>query len=119
MTTSPPGTGIGEQQIPAVIEVLSYLVTAARTQLDESPEYAPMRMLTAARRLGDALRPGAAQPLQELIDALDAVPETLTPRRDPDAYRLMVDDLCRDVADCLMALSRDGEDPARGAGAPA
>lgn len=117
MTTSPPQSGIGEQAVPAVIEVLAYLVTSARTQLDESPEYAPMRMLTAARRLGDALRSDAPPPLLDLIAALDAVPETATPRRDPAAYTQMVDGLCRDLADCLLALGRDGR-PAE-AGPPA
>ena len=33
------------------VELLAYLVTAARTQLDEAAEYAPMRLLTAAARL--------------------------------------------------------------------
>ena len=35
--------------------LLAYLVTAARTQVDEAAEYAPMRLLTAARRLGAAM----------------------------------------------------------------
>ena len=30
------------------VELLIYLVTAARTQVDEAAEYAPMRLLTAA-----------------------------------------------------------------------
>ncbi len=29
------------------LEVLAYLVTAARTQLDEAAEYGPLRMMTA------------------------------------------------------------------------
>src|SRR5215217_5443207 len=32
------------------LELLAYLVTAARTQVDEAAEYGPMRLLTAARR---------------------------------------------------------------------
>ncbi|GAA5022893.1 hypothetical protein GCM10023335_55160 [Streptomyces siamensis] len=33
------------------VELPAYLVTAARTQLAEASEYAPMRLLTAAGRL--------------------------------------------------------------------
>ena len=40
------------------VELLAYLVTAARTQLDEAAEYAPMRLLTAA---GPAGRDGRAE----------------------------------------------------------
>lgn len=119
MTTSPPTSGIGEQSVPAVVEVLAYLVTATRTQLDEAAEYAPMRMLTAARRLGDALRPGAPDALLGLLDALDAVPETATPRNDHAGYTLMVDDLCRTLADCLIALTREPQEPAGDGPAPA
>jgi Family of unknown function (DUF6092) len=40
------------------VELLVYLVTAARTQVDEAAEYAPMRLLTAA---GPAGRNGRAE----------------------------------------------------------
>ncbi len=30
------------------VELLAYLVTTARTQVDEAAEYAPMRLLTTA-----------------------------------------------------------------------
>ena len=33
------------------LELLAYLITAARTQVDEAAEYGPLRLLTAARRL--------------------------------------------------------------------
>lgn len=39
----------------AVLEVLAYLVTAARTQVDEAAEYGPMRLLTAAQRIAEHL----------------------------------------------------------------
>jgi hypothetical protein len=32
------------------LELLAYLVTAARTQLDEAAEYGPFRLLTPPRR---------------------------------------------------------------------
>ena len=37
------------------LELLAFLVTAARTQVDEAPEYAPLRLLTAAQRLSAAI----------------------------------------------------------------
>jgi hypothetical protein len=96
--------------IDPFVEVLAYLVTAARTQLDEAAEYAPMRILTAAQRLGDALRPGAPAPLVALIEALDAVPPLGTPRHDPEAYTAMVDSLCAALADCLLALEQPSDE---------
>ena len=35
------------------LEMLAFLVTAARTQLDEAAEYGPLRLLMAAGRLAD------------------------------------------------------------------
>ena len=35
------------------LELLAFLVTAARTQVNEPNEYAPLRLLTAARKVGD------------------------------------------------------------------
>lgn len=91
--------------VDPLVDVLAYLITAARTQLDEAAEYAPMRILTAAQRLGDALRPAASEPLRRLIASLDAVPPTATPRSDREAYTSMVDGLCAELADCLLALA--------------
>lgn len=86
------------------VELLAFLVTAARTQLDEAAEYAPMRLLTAARRLGDALGERASAPVCELVEAIAAMPLTATPTADRDAYVARVDALCVAVADCLLAL---------------
>jgi hypothetical protein len=101
--------------IGPLVEVLAYLITSARTQLDEAAEYAPMRLLTAAQKLGDALREDPREPLAELIAALDAIPPTATPRADRAAYIAMLDRLCALLADSLLALSgrEGGTDPAR------
>lgn len=64
-----------------------------------------MRILTAAQRLGDAMRPDAPEALRRLIAALDAVPATATPRTDRAVYTSMVDELCAELADCLIALT--------------
>jgi Family of unknown function (DUF6092) len=42
------------------VELLAYLVTAARTQVDEAAEYAPMRLLAAAGRLAEMIEPNAS-----------------------------------------------------------
>src|SRR3954471_9290713 len=39
------------------LELLAYLVTAARTQVDEAAEYGPLRLLTAAVRLSERIAP--------------------------------------------------------------
>src|SRR5262252_8747082 len=49
------------------VELLAYLVTAARTQGDEAAEYAPMRLLTAAGRLAEMIEPNASATLRPLL----------------------------------------------------
>ena len=52
------------------VELLIYLVTAARTQVDEAAEYAPMRLLTAAR----ASRDGRAERERQTAASLARYP---------------------------------------------
>jgi hypothetical protein len=87
----------------AAMEVLAYLITAARTQLDEAAEYAPLRLLTAAQRLAVHLAAHASAPVRELIAVLDSMPPTATPR-DREAYTAKVDEICVALAECLLAL---------------
>jgi hypothetical protein len=86
------------------LELLAFLITAARTQLDEAAEYGPLRMLTAAGRLADFIAerasPGTrgllAGPLKELPDAaLRAV--------DPTKYAAQLDVVCRAVGEHLVS----------------
>ena len=49
------------------VELLAYLVTSARTQVDEAAEYAPMRLLTAAGRLAESVEPNAGARLRPLL----------------------------------------------------
>ena len=85
------------------LELLAFLITAARTQLDEAAEYGPLRMLTAAGRLADFIAerasPGTrgflAGPLKELPDAaLRSV--------DPTKYAAQLDVVCRAVGEHLV-----------------
>jgi hypothetical protein len=90
----------------AATEVLGYLISAARTQMDEAYEYAPMRLMTAARKLADHLAPQASAPLLGLIRSLDDLPLTATPRGDPADYISRLDRICVALADCLVAQSK-------------
>jgi hypothetical protein len=87
------------------LEVLAFLVTAARTQTEEAAEYAPMRLLMAARLLAQRMAPyvegdGAARALVDEVAALEPV---RTPTRDRESYLASLDALCERVADTLLA----------------
>lgn len=91
------------------VELLIYLVTAARTQVDEAAEYAPMRLLTAAGRLAEMAEPNASAKLRPLLrDVRQAVSETAVQAGDPAGYVERLDALCRTVAEYLVrSLSLD------------
>ena len=64
------------------LELLAYLVTAARTQVDEAAEYGPMRLLTAAHRLAEAMGPrSSAETAAALAGPLADMPLLAVPRR--------------------------------------
>jgi len=86
------------------LELLAYLVTAARTQVDEAAEYGPMRLLTAAHRLAEAMGPRASTETAEALDGpLSAMPLLAVPRGDRTAYVEQLDDVCRSLAAHLSA----------------
>jgi hypothetical protein len=85
------------------LEVLAYLVTAARTQVDEAAEYGPMRLLTAARRLADLMGPRTSAETQALLTGpLQQAPELSLSTTDPDGYAERLDNICRAVAQHLV-----------------
>jgi hypothetical protein len=85
------------------VELLAYLVTAARTQLDEAAEYAPMRLLTAAGRLAEMAEPNASARLRPLLrDIRQGCSETAVQAGDPAGYVNRLDALCRTVAEYLV-----------------
>src|SRR5262249_4818610 len=89
------------------LELFAFLVTAARTQVDEAPEYAPMRLLTAARRLSAAIMERASpETRQMLTESLAQIAAIETPRTDPDGYREKLDTLCGALARHLVARFR-------------
>ncbi|WP_433502374.1 DUF6092 family protein [Pseudonocardia halophobica] len=86
------------------LELLAYLVTAARTQVDEAAEYGPLRLLTAARRLGAAIAPRASAATAGFVGGpLAAVPELAVPRDGREEYAARLDELCRALAGHLSA----------------
>jgi len=85
------------------VELLAYLVTAARTQVDEAAEYAPLRLLTAAGRLAELAEPNASARLRSLLrDIRQGFSETAVHAGDPAGYVERLDALCRAVAEYLV-----------------
>jgi len=46
---------------------LAFLITAARTQLDEAAKHGPLRLLTAARRLADFMTERASPAMRDFL----------------------------------------------------
>lgn len=89
------------------LELLAYLVTAARTQVDEAAEYGPMRLLTAAHRLAETIASRASpQTVEMLAGPLARMPLLAVPRDDQGAYIEQLDGVCRDLAAHLLARQR-------------
>jgi Family of unknown function (DUF6092) len=92
------------------VELLAYLVTAARTQLDEPAEYGPLRLLAAAQRLGEMILPRVSDPVRQLVTGplrqLGALPLT---HEEGSVARL--DNACVAVAELAMQRAglRDGQ----------
>jgi hypothetical protein len=84
------------------LELLAFLVTAARTQVDEPPEYGPLRLLTAAGRLADFVAERVSPETRALLAGpLRQIPSTAVLTADPAGYTAQLDDVCRAVAQHL------------------
>ena len=99
------------------LELLALLVTSARTQVDEAAEYGPMRLLAAAHRLGELIGARAsAETVAAVSTALARMPPLAVPRDDGrdgrDDYVARLDDLCRALAEHLVAHFCAAVDPA-------
>lgn len=85
------------------IELLAYLVTAARTQIDEAAEYGPLRLLSAAQRLAGFIAPRVSTATRQLLEgAIQQVPQTATRSADPDGYTAGLDRICAAVTEHLV-----------------
>jgi hypothetical protein len=86
------------------LELLAFLVTAARTQLDEAAEYGPLRLLTAAGRLVGFAAARCSQETRALLDgALARLPDAALRSVDPARYTAELDEVCRALARHLAA----------------
>jgi Family of unknown function (DUF6092) len=84
------------------LELLGYLISAARTQVDEAAEYGPLRLLTAAHRLAERIAPRASAGTARFVTGpLAQVPELAVPRDGRAQYVARLDELCRAVAALL------------------
>lgn len=82
------------------LEIVAFLVSAARLLLDEPVDYGPMRLLSAAQRLCAAATPRTAGPTRALLEAFDTqIPIWMRERlRNPEGYTAFLDDLGARIA---------------------
>ena len=96
------------------LELLAFLVTAARTQAGEPNEYGPLRLLSAATRLSDFMRERASPETRAfLAGPLREIPSTETRMADYEGYVAKLDALCSAVAQHLVnhfGLEEPGDD---------
>ncbi|MBI3733125.1 MAG: hypothetical protein HY259_06665 [Chloroflexi bacterium] len=85
------------------LELLSFLVMAARTMVGEPNEYAPLRLLTAAGRLSDFIVERVTPETRVLLSGpLKQIPQTATRMADADGYAKQLDAVCAAVAQHLV-----------------
>ena len=85
------------------LELLVFLVTAARTQLDEASEYGSLRLLTAATRLADAVADRISPATRALLTGpLRQPPELAVRTADPAGYGAALDEVCCAVGEHLV-----------------
>jgi len=77
----------------ALLEAVGYAVTSARTLLDETATYGPLRLLETARRIIDAVRvtTGGSIRVDDLYAKIDAAATSLI--EGEDAFRAHLDTL--------------------------
>ena len=94
------------------LDLLAFLVTAARTQLDEAREYGPLRLLMAVHRLADAMGPRSSPETRALIaQDLPRMPVVALPRGEgADDYVTRLDALCAAVGELLVRRYTPDED---------
>ena len=86
------------------LELVAFLVTAARTQVDEAAEYGPLRLLTAARKLADAIVERVSPETRAfLMGPLARMPDLAVRTADPVGYVNALDRMCRATGEHLAA----------------
>jgi hypothetical protein len=84
------------------LEIVAFLVTAARTQVDEAAEYGPLRLLTAANRLAELIAERVSPETRAFLTGpLKQVPDLAVRTADPAGYVAALDRVCRAVGEHL------------------
>ena len=92
--------------VDEAMELLAFLITSARTQLDEPAIYGPLRLLTATERLSGYLLETATPELRPVFQSfVDNIPEMHMRMTDEDWYREQLDELCKAIATVLVQRS--------------
>jgi len=86
------------------LELMAFLVTAARTQVDEAAEYGSLRLLTAAGRLAEFISERVSPETGEFLRGpLRQMPDLAVRTADPGGYVAALDRVCRAVGEHLVA----------------
>jgi hypothetical protein len=86
------------------LELFAYLLTSARTQLDDPARYASMRLLSAAEELRDRIAGRVSSEVDAMLESTRA-PAALAQEQvnDRETYTRSLDELCAIVARTLVA----------------
>src|SRR5215831_13133571 len=85
------------------LELVAFLVTAARTQVDEAAEYGSLRLLTAAGRLAEFIAERVTPETRAFLTGpLKQMPDLAVRTSDPAGYVAALDTICRAVGEHLV-----------------
>ena len=85
------------------LELVAFLVTAARTQVDEAAEYGSLRLLTAAGRLAELIAERVSPETRTFLTGpLRQIPDLAVRTADPAGYVSALDAVCRAVGEHLV-----------------
>jgi hypothetical protein len=85
------------------MELLALLLTSARIQMDEPAQYGPLRLLTAAERLGSFIKARSSDGAQDFLKKITSeIPAMHMRMYDTEKYLAQLDDLCSAIAQRLV-----------------
>ena len=85
------------------LELVAFLVTAARTQVDEAAEYGSLRLLKAAGRLAEFIATRVSPETRAFLTGpLRQMPDLAVRTSDPAGYIAVLDTMCRAVGEHLV-----------------
>ena len=88
------------------LELLAFLFSSARIQLDEPCQYGSMRLLSAAEKVRDAIRERVSSDTRNLLDGTDEMTTyAQIHTSDLENYTATLDELCRHFARYLVEKS--------------